>query len=209
MHPSVARVGYYSAVVAAVACIGYGVVQIGQVAGVLRFPADELTIFGFSICIPIPYLLAMLALHQATLPERRFFTHAAVAFGGVYATICSLVYILMLAVSLPMRIHAGSAADPRLLNMSQPQFMFSVDSLGYIFMSLSALLAAFAFEPTGRQLLLRRAFLAHGLTAPVIILIMVFPSLLPVGTLWLITAPLALLLLAGYFRSPRLGEIGD
>jgi hypothetical protein len=201
MSPTPARIGQAAAITAALASIGYGVVQIGQIAGLLRFPADEIAIFGFSICIPIPYLLAMLALHHLTPEPRRFFSHAGVALAGVYATICSFVYIIELCVSVPLRLHAGSPADPRMLNMSQPQFMFSVDSLGYIFMSLSALLAAFAFEPAGGQLRLRRAFVAHGLNAPVIILIMVFPALLPVGSLWLVTAPLALLMLAGYFRA--------
>ena len=195
----VARLGFWSAVGTFVAAVAYGIVQIGQIAGALVFPWDEVTIFGFSLLIPVPFVLAMLALHYTVRAEKRIFTHAAVALAVMYATLVTIVYPTQLAVVVPAKL-AGAAADVETLLVSQGTFMWVIDGAGYVSMGLATLFAAFSLagDPSSRWL--RRFLLANGLLDPVIIAIYAFPSLLLVGSLWLVTAPGSMLLLAMYFR---------
>jgi len=60
--------------------MAYGVAQILQVFVMVRFPADEILIYGTSLCIVVPFILEILALHHLTPPGKQFWTHAAVIF---------------------------------------------------------------------------------------------------------------------------------
>lgn len=199
---SVARLGFWSALAAFLTAAGYGVAQVGQILGVLVFPWDEVAIFGFSLLIPVPFVLSMLALHHSVREEGRVFTHAAVALAIMYATLVAIVYPTQLAVVIPAKL-AGAAADVQALLVNQGTFMWAVDGAGYVAMGLATLFAACALpgDPSSRWL--RRFLLANGLLDPLIIAIYAFPSLLLVGALWLVTAPGSMLLLAMYFRRGR------
>ena len=50
----------------------YGIAQILQVVNILRPPLDGMLIFGISLAIVVPFMLAMLALHYTALSETRF-----------------------------------------------------------------------------------------------------------------------------------------
>ena len=65
---SISNVGYWSGLTAFTSTVAYGLVQILQVAGMLRFPADEILIYGTSLCIVVPFILEMLAFHHLTPP---------------------------------------------------------------------------------------------------------------------------------------------
>ncbi len=78
-------VGFWSGIAACVAVLAYDVVQILQIAGALRFPADEIAIYGTSLCIVVPFVLEMVALHHLTPKDRQFWTHAALVFTVIYA----------------------------------------------------------------------------------------------------------------------------
>ena len=82
---SIAAVGYRAGVVAFTAVVAYDVVQILQVAGLLRFPADEILIYATSLCIVVPFILEMIALHHLTAPDKQFWTHASLIFTTIYA----------------------------------------------------------------------------------------------------------------------------
>lgn len=77
MSNAVYRIGIWSGIVAFVSTVGYDVVQLLQVFGVLLFPWYEILIDGFSLCIVIPFVLEILALHYLTLEEKKFWSHAA------------------------------------------------------------------------------------------------------------------------------------
>jgi len=57
------RVGFWSALVAFVATSGFSVAQILQIMGLVSYPWDEILIYGFSLFIAAPFMLALLALH--------------------------------------------------------------------------------------------------------------------------------------------------
>lgn len=199
---AVAKLGFWSALGAFVTAVGYGVAQIGQIVGALEFPWDEITIFGFSMLIPIPFALSIVALHRAVPDEKKVWTHAAIVLAVMYATLVTIVYPTQLAVVIPAKL-AGTSLDVRMLLVSQGTFMWVIDGAGYVLMGLATLFAAAALTGDRSSRWLRWFLIANGLLDAVIVSIYVFPSLLLVGSLWLITAPGSMLLLAMYFRKKR------
>jgi hypothetical protein len=178
---------------------GYSIVQILQLLAVLTFPWDEILIFGFSLGIPVPFVIAMIALHHTAPAERRIWTHCAVVLAAMYATLVTIVYSTQLAVVVPAKL-AGNAAAMQGLTVSAGTFMWVIDGAGYILMGLATLFAAGAFTADSKHRWLRRFLIANGLIDPVILAVYMFPWLLPAGGLWIITAPGSLWLLARYFR---------
>ena len=85
MAPSVNNVGFWSGLAAFAATIAYCVVQVLQLYGLVVFPTDERLIFGTSLCIVLPFVLEILALHYIAPDHKKFWTHAAVIFATLYA----------------------------------------------------------------------------------------------------------------------------
>lgn len=196
---SVSRIGFWSSIAAFAAAAGYGVAQILQLAGVLAFPWDEIFIFGFSIALPVPFVVAMIALHHTVPRGSRIWTHCAIALAVMYAVLVTIVYPTQLAVVIPARL-AGDAATVQGLTVTAGTFMWVIDGAGYILMGLATLFAAGAFAAEPSRKWLRRFLVANGLIDPIILAVYVFPWLLPAGGLWLITAPGSMWLLARHFR---------
>ncbi|HEY6435276.1 MAG TPA: hypothetical protein VIY47_01685, partial [Ignavibacteriaceae bacterium] len=71
------KVGFWSGLIAFFATAAFIVVQSLQLIGVLSFPMDEVLIYGTSLCIVIPFVLAILALHYVTPEEKKFWSHGA------------------------------------------------------------------------------------------------------------------------------------
>lgn len=197
---TVSKLGFWSALASFVAAAGYSIVQIMQVAGLIGFPWDEIFIFGFSICIPVPFVLAMIALFHTVSEEKRIWPHAAIVLGAMYAVLVTIVYPTQLALVVPAKL-AGDIADVQFLTVSKGTFMWVVDGAGYILMGLSTLFAAGAFWHDHAQRWLKWFLLANGLLDPLIVAIYIVPGLLPFGSLWIITAPGSLILLTRYFKN--------
>jgi len=194
--------GFWAASVSGVAAAGYGVVQAMQVFGSLKFPFDEYLIFGFSILIATPFVIAIAALHYTVPAEKRMWTHAATAVAAMYATLVSLVYMTELFVTVPARLH-GAAAKVAAITLNQHSFFWAVDALGYVLMSVAALLAAGALCRRGFDGWLRLFLVLHGIQAPVIVLILWRPELVLWGSGWVVTGPGMMALMAARFlRAP-------
>jgi len=116
------------------------------------------------------------------------------AFATVYATLISLVYFVQLTLVGP-RIAAGDTAglEPFLF-IPYRSFLFAVDLLGYSFMSLATLAAAFALPAPGR--FARGALIANGLLMPFLSFQMLVPALIWIAALWALTFPAAMIALA-------------
>jgi hypothetical protein len=82
MKETICKIGFWSGLVAFVAAAGFSVAQILQVMGLLSYPWDEILIYGFSLFIATPFMLALLALHHVTPDEKKFWSHAAVLFAS-------------------------------------------------------------------------------------------------------------------------------
>ena len=193
------RIGYWSGLLAFTATLAFVVVQLLQLAGTLRFPADEILIYSTSLCIVIPFLLEMLAFHYITPPGKRYWTHGALIFSTIYAIFVLANYIVQLATVIPMKLK-GEEARINILEQTPHSLFWDFDAIGYIFMGLATLIAIPALEKRGFQRWVRFSFLANALVTPLIAFVYFYPSystnLLILGFPWAITAPLSMLLLA-------------
>lgn len=203
MNKTIYKIGFYSGVTAFAATLAFYIVQMLQVLGVLGFPWDEILIYGFSLCITIPFLLEMLALHHVVAPEKRFWSHAAILCTVIYFVFVTANYVVQVATVIPMKLK-GNAGEIGLLMQTPHSMFWDYDAAGYIFMGLAALFATPIFIKQGFQKYVRYSLLVHALVTPLIAFVYFYPNfsnnLLLLATPWAITAPLAMLLLAIYFK---------
>lgn len=212
MNKSITELGFYSALLAFIASVGFDVAQILQVVGYFKFPLDAILIYGFSLLIPIPFILAMLALHYSVSDDRKIWTHAALLFTVMYAMYVSLNYVVQLATVIPMTLR-GALDEVRILDQTPHSLFWDIDALGYIFMGLATLFAVPVFAKKGLELWTRRFFLAHALITPLIAVVLFYPTfsytLLLLGSPWMITAPGSMLFLALYFKQTKIFHMVD
>ena len=199
MDKTLYKIGFWSALIAFVAASGFSTAQILQIVGLVSYPWDELLIYGFSLFIATPFMLALLALHYVTPAEKRFWSHAAVLFAVMYAIYVNLNYIVQLTAVIPY-----AAPNPVLVQTPHSLF-WTVDALGYIALGLATLFAVPLFAKQGIQKWVRWFFLANGLITPLISFVYFYPTfsttLLLLGLPWIVTATGSILLLALFFRS--------
>jgi hypothetical protein len=211
MTRAINEVGYWSGLTAAAATVAYGVVQILQVAGVLRFPVDEVLIYGTSLCIVMPFILEFLALHYLTQSDKQFWTHASVIFAVIYAVFVTANYVVQLATVIPARLRAEGEAI-RILEQTPHSLFWNYDAIGYISMGLATLFAVPALRNTGFERWVRWSFIAHALVTPLISIVYFYPTfsqrLLFLGFPWALTAPLFMCLLAIMLRRKQITALG-
>jgi hypothetical protein len=204
MAQKINNIGYWSALLAFIFAIGYVLFQLLQLVRLIHFPYDEITIYGSSQGIVIPFVMAMLALYYAAPPEKQIWSHAALIFTIMYAVFVTANYVVQLATVVPAKIN-DTIAEVKLLEQTPHSLFWDFDALGYILMGIAMLFALPVFEKTGFQKWVRLAFLANGLMTPFISIVYFYPvyseKLLILGMPWGITAPLAMLMLALYFRN--------
>ena len=203
MTRTISEVGYWSGLAAFTATVGYVLVQILQVAGVLRFPLDAILIYGTSLCIVIPFLLEMLSLHYLTPTDKQFWTHASLIFTIIYALFVTANYVVQLATVIPAKL-SGTAEVLAVLDQTPHSLFWDYDAIGYIAMGLATLVAVPALSCTGFEGRVRMSFIAHALATPLISIVYFYPTysqtLLFLGFPWAVTAPLFMVLLAIMLR---------
>jgi hypothetical protein len=211
MNAAITKTGFWSALIAFIATLSYCVVQLLQVTGLIQFPLDEILIYGTSLCIVIPFLLAMLALHYVTPLKKRFWSHAALLFTVLYAVFVTANYVVQLATVVPAKMK-GTIDAVAVLEQTPHSMFWNFDAMGYIFMGIVTLFAVPVFEKQGFDRWVRFAFIANAAVTPLISIVYFYPvysyQLLVLGYPWAITAPLFMLLLAIYFKkqSKQSGE---
>jgi uncharacterized protein (TIGR03382 family) len=200
---TIGEVGYWSGLAAFVSAVAYDVVQLLQVAGKLRFPLDEILIYGTSLCIVVPFVLEMLALHHLTSREKQFWTHASLIFTSIYAVFVTANYVVQLATVIPAKLRGASEAI-RVLEQTPHSLFWDYDAVGYIAMGLATLFAVPALTNTGFERWVRLSLIANALVTPLISIVYFYPTystkLLFLGFPWAITAPLFMLMLAILLR---------
>jgi len=119
-------------------------------------------------------------------------------------------YFVQLTLVAPA-LYRGDVSDsvrPFLFNVFN-SFTYSVDLLGYSFMSLSTLFAAFVFMGPGLQKTVRWFLIANGLIVPCIALQTFYHPLIWGASLWAVTMPGASISLAVFFGKKLRGHLGD
>jgi hypothetical protein len=197
------QVGWWSGLAAFASAVAYDVVQILQVAGVLRFPIDEILIYGTSLCIVVPFVLEILALHYLTSHDKQFWTHGALIFASIYAVFVVANYVVQLATVIPAKLRGASEAV-HILEQTPHSLFWDYDAVGYISMGLATLVAVPAVSKVGFERWVRLSLMANALVTPLISIVYFYPTysttLLFVGFPWAITAPLFMLMVAIMLR---------
>jgi hypothetical protein len=208
MDQKVKTIGFRSALLAFIFAAAYVLVQLLQLLRLIHFPYDEIAIYGTSLSIVIPFVLAMLALHYTAPMEKKIWSHAALICTVMYAVFVTANYVVQLATVVPAKTN-GTIEDIKLLEQTPHSMFWDFDALGYIFMGIAMLFALPVFEKKGFQKWVRLALLANGLMTPLISIVYFYPvyseRLLMLGIPWGITAPLAMLMLALFFRQRNSG----
>ncbi|PZR25538.1 MAG: hypothetical protein DI535_17790 [Citrobacter freundii] len=195
------RTGYLSAIFSFTAVAGYGIAQILQVFNLISYPWDELFIYGFSLCIAIPFLITIIALHQTLPSYKKMWSGIAAALATAYVVFALMVYVVQLMVVLP-----ADAKDSRLdiLRMSPHSLFWTLDALAYLCMGIAVLFLVPALKDIDTARWLRRLMIAHVVMTVVAMFVYFYPQfstgLLVVASPWLLTAGGVCAGLAIYFR---------
>lgn len=211
---STRTVGFWSAVLATVFSIAYDVAQLAEWLGWLgsaggpesgSTPLGLVVLLTPSLLLGSAYLVLAVSIHQIAPSDRKVWSHAAVVFATAYTVLISLVYFVQLTLVAP-RLARGEMQGIELLRFVPfHSFLYSVDLLGYSFMSVSTLFASRVFTGGGLQRVARTFLTANGLLLPFLAGQMFFHPLIWGGALWAITFPGATWTLALLFA--RLGAV--
>jgi hypothetical protein len=209
ISPSTKTVGFWSAVLATVFSITYIVGQLAEWLGLLGSqggPESASTPLGLavlltpSLLLGSSFLVLVVSIHQLSSPDRKVWSHAAVAFATAYAVLISINYFVQLTWVAP-RLAAGrtQGIEPFLFTPFD-SFLYSVDILGYSFMSVATLFAAMVFTGRGLERVVRVFLIANGVLLPFIALQMYVHWLIWIAALWAVTFPGSTWSLAILFR---------
>jgi hypothetical protein len=202
----VPKVGFLAAAAAFAAIVLFGIAQVLQVVNVLRPPLDGILLYGFSLCIVIPFMISMLALHYSATAETKFWSSAALIFTIMYGTYVTLNYTVQLATVIPLTLQ-HRLDEVRILDQTPHSFLWDVDALGYICMGFATLFGSVVFENSGADKWAKRFFIGNAIMTPVIALVYFYPTfsiaLLMLGAPWIVTAAGSMFCLAMHFKNAQ------
>ena len=217
VSPSTRTVGFWSAVLATVFSVAYIVAQFAEWFGVLgsdggpesgSTPVGLIVLLTPSLFLGSSFLMLVVSVHQLAAPDRKIWSHGAVAFATAYAVLISMVYFVQLTLVAPRLARGQTQGIEAFLFVPFDSFLYAVDILGYSFMSVATLFAARVFTGTGLQRTARWFLIANGLLLPFLALQMYFHALIWVAALWAVTFPGATWSLALIFRRAATAERG-
>jgi len=168
-------------------------------------PESSSTVVGIivlltpSLFLGIAFLLLVVSVHYYADVDHKIWSHAALAFATIYTTLISINYFVQLTLVAPHMMDGDTESVRFLLFVPFDSFLYSVDILGYSFMSLSTLFAAFVFNRGGLEQIIRRFLIANGCILPFIALQNYYHPLIWVASLWALTFPGATISLAVLF----------
>jgi hypothetical protein len=190
------RFGFWAAVGACVASLGYAIPQLLQVLDMLPTPLDRILIFAPSLMLAPLFVITLAAAYEAASPPSRSLRLAALVLAILYAGLASNVYITQLGVVIPHEARGAAQATAVFKCCDYQMPTTALDLLGYTYMAVALLLLAPTYKAAG----LRWVLVANGILAPFLILQLIWPSLIYMGAVWLVIFPTAMALMAQQFR---------
>ena len=207
---NVNKFGYWSALLVAVFSIAYDIGQIAEWFGLMGSgggPEHDSTWYCLvvllvpSLFLGISFVVMMGSVHRLAPAEKKIWGQTGLAFAIMYGTLICMNYFVQLTLVAPA-LYRGEVSEsirPFLFNVFN-SFTYSVDLLGYSFMSISTLFAAFIFTGPGLQKTVRWFLLANGLIMPFIALQTFYHPLIWGASLWAVTLPGSAISLAVLFK---------
>jgi hypothetical protein len=206
---TVRKIGLWSAVLASVFSIIFIIGQFAEWFGMLGSgggPENPSTALGLivlltpSLFLGPSFAVLMLSVHYYAPEDKKIWSHAGVMFATIYTVLISINYYVQLTLVVPHMLRGEVESIRFLLFTPFDSFLYSVDILGYSFMSLSTLFAAFVFTGAGMERTTRRFMIANGLLIPFIALQNYYHPLIWIAALWAITFPGSTISLAMLFK---------
>ena len=203
------KIGYWSAIFASVFSIVYLIGQLAEWLGWLGSgggPENSSTALGLVVLLTPSLLLApsfaltMLCVHYYAPEAKKVWSHAGIIFATVYTVMISINYYVQLTLVVPHMMRGEIASIQPFLFIPFSSFIYSVDVLGYSFMSLSTLFGAFVFTGAGLEQTARRFMIANGLLIPFLLLQIYYHPLIWPASLWAVTFPGSTISLAMLFK---------
>lgn len=204
--------GYGAAVLCALFSVAYVLLQLAEWVGLLGSaggPESASTARGLVLLLTPSLLLApsfvalMAAVHERTPEVKRAWSRVGLSFATIYAVLVGIVYFVQLTLVVPRMLEGRTEGIELLLFEPFDSFLYSVDILGYSFMSLATLFAAQALGGGGIERTARRFLLANGLLVPFLAFQIYVHELIWVASLWGVTFPGSAIALAVLFRRER------
>ena len=88
MNEASPQLGFGASVIAFIAIVAYGVAQIMQVLNIVSYPLADILIYGTSLCISVPFLITILALHDTVESRQRSLGMRRAAHWGHVRDLC-------------------------------------------------------------------------------------------------------------------------
>lgn len=195
-------IGWWSAFLSLFFAIAYSVPQIFSELKLIPHPQDLIWLFVPSLFLAPAFLVTMICIHFFVDEDVKIWTAIATAFSTLYTICATIVYFTQLTVVIPPLL-GNEIDETHVLAFHTKSFLMAIDCLGYFFMSLSTIFAAFAFLKDKNYKWLYRGLLYNGLLLPVLVLAFFYPVFYYVGALWMITFPLAMIQVANLFKKSQ------
>lgn len=208
-------VGFWSAVLASVFSIVYDPGQLAEWFGWLGpkgGPESVSTPLGIAVLLTpslflgSSFLVLVISVNRLASLDKKIWSQTAVAFATAYAVLIGLVYFVQLPFVGPRIAQGRIAGIEPFVFVPFDSFLYSVDMLGYSFMSVATLFAARVFTGRGLEQLVRTFLTANGLLLPFLALQIYWHWLIWIATLWVVTFPGATISLALLFRRSATAE---
>jgi hypothetical protein len=212
ISPSAKALGYWSAVLATVFSIMYVIGQLAEWLGWLGSeggPESASTPLGLvvlltpSLLLGSTFLVLVVSIHELADSHRRIWSHLAVVFATSYTVLISVTYYVQLTLVAPRVAADRTQGIEPFLFTPFDSFLYSVDILGYSFMSVATFFAARVFTGGGLQRVVRLFLTANGLLLPFLALQIYYHWMIWIAALWAITFPGSTWALAVVFRRAR------
>ncbi|CAN5230655.1 hypothetical protein BH10PSE19_BH10PSE19_19040 [soil metagenome] len=207
---SVNKLGCWSGLLASIFSITYIVGQLAEwmdLMGSGGGPENASTGLGLivllvpSLFLGSSFLLLMLCVHYYAPEDKKIWSHAGLVFAKIYCVLVSINYYVQLTLILPHMTKGEIESVRPFLFTPFDSFTYSVDILGYSFISLSTLFAAFVFVGNkGLERTARFFLIANGLLIPFLVFQIYYHSLIWPASLWAITFPGATISLTMIFK---------
>jgi hypothetical protein len=218
---SVSQVGFWSAVLATLFSIGYGIALIITMISTMATPTDapagwrgiESFVASFqpiqmsslvpSLLLAPTFVVLMVSLHYYASPDKKIWSHLGIAFTLIYAVMASINYIMQLTV-VRLSIVNKETDGLAMFVMGNPHSIFWALANAYVFMNLAMLFVAPIFHGGRLERWTRWLFLANGASVVVSIFVVVVDSpaiyLLVSLVPWCVIFSLATALVATLFK---------
>ncbi|MEW5980544.1 MAG: hypothetical protein AB1898_32565 [Acidobacteriota bacterium] len=209
ISPAASKLGYWSGFLASLCSIVYIAGQLAEWFDLLGSgggPENPSTALGLivllipSLLLAPSFALLMLCVHYYAAENKKVWSHAGIMFATIYAVMVSINYYVQLTLVVPHMMRGEIESIRPFLFTPFDSFIYSVDVLGYSFMSLSTLFGAFVFTQEGLERTARRLMIANGILIPLLALQIYYHPLIWPASLWAITFPGATISLTLLFK---------